>query len=190
MNDDINNNINNPRVPSNGKAMAGIVLLVVGAVLLLKQFDVFRDARWLFSFPMLLVVVGLYVGAKNNFRNLGWVVITIIGGAFLLDDIFPHFDLSAFFWPAAMIGFGVYLILRRRDHSYWDKKDWKRKWESGKYNYNFKWEGGKYGYGGSANPAEPVVDYTVKDETTAEDTQTPPPDPDPTASTGGNYTGD
>ncbi|MFD2870888.1 LiaI-LiaF-like domain-containing protein [Mucilaginibacter ximonensis] len=184
MNNDINN-INNPKVPNNGKAMAGIIMLLVGAVLLLKQFALFRFADWIFSFPMLMVVVGLYIGAKNNFRNLGWMIITFIGAAWLLDDVFPRFDLGEILWPVALIAFGVYLILRRRDHSYWDKREWKRKWSSGNYKYN-------YNFGSSANPTEPVVDYTVKDETNAGDTGTPPPTPGQTGSANqsGGYSGD
>lgn len=159
--------------------MAGIILLVVGGILLLKQFAFFPFAHWLISFPMALVVIGLYVGAKNNFRNLGWVIITVIGFALLLDDIFPHIDLSDFFWPAAMIGFGVYMILRRKNPDYWNKKDWKKKWDSSKYNF-----------GGYSNTnAEPVVDYTVKDPNVTSDTQTPPPPPNP-GPTGTHYTGD
>ncbi|GAA4093395.1 LiaF transmembrane domain-containing protein [Mucilaginibacter panaciglaebae] len=182
MNNDIND-INQPVAPNNGKALAGIILLVVGAILLFKQFGLFGLPGWLFSFPMLLVVIGLYIGAKNNFSNLSWVIVTVIGFAFLLDDIFPHFDVSDFFWPAAMIGFGVYLILRRKNHNYWDKNEWKKKWKQGKYNYNYN-----YNYGNSG-PAEPVVDYTVKDE--AADTQTPPnTGPTSGSSTGTNYTGD
>jgi len=172
MNNDIND-INQPVAPNNGKALAGIILLVVGAVLLFKQFGLFGFPGWLFSFPMLLVVIGLYIGAINNFSNVSWVIVTVIGLAFLMDDIFPHFDVSDFFWPAAMIGFGIYLILRRRNHNHWDKKDWKRKWDSSKYNFG--------------SPAEPVVDYTVKDETA--DTQTPP-NTGSTSSAGTNYTGD
>jgi len=179
------NDIKNTPSPNNGKALAGIILLLVGGVLLFKQFDLFIAPNWLFSFPMLLIVVGLYVGAKNNFNNLGWVIMTVIGFAFLLDDIFPRIDLSDFFWPAAMIGFGIYLILRRRNHEHWDKwdkKEWKRKWDSGKYNYGY-----------NPNAAEPVVDYTVKDETT-DDTQTPPPPPNTgftnAAGSSNSFTGD
>ncbi|HEY9533224.1 MAG TPA: DUF5668 domain-containing protein [Mucilaginibacter sp.] len=174
MNNDIND-INQPAAPHNGKALAGIILLIVGALLLFKQFDVFGFPGWLFSFPMLLVVIGLYIGAKNNFSNVSWVIVTVIGLAFLMDDIFPHFDVSDFFWPAAMIGFGIYLILRRRNHNHWDKKDWKRKWDSSKYGF------------GDPNPAQPEVDYTVKDETN--NTQTPP-NTGSTSSAGTNYTGD
>lgn len=186
MNNDIND-INKPHVPNNGKAMAGIVLLLVGGALLLKQFALFEFADWIFSFPMLLVVIGLYIGAKNNFNNLGWLIITGIGVVTLLGRIFQNFNVGDVFWPAALIGFGIYLILRRRDHNYWDKKDWKRKWDSGKYSYKYNYG---YNFDGGNKPEEPVVDYTVKDETTSEGTQTPPPNPGPTGSTGGSYTGD
>ncbi|WP_214072432.1 DUF5668 domain-containing protein [Mucilaginibacter sp. dw_454] len=175
MNNDINNT--NPPVRNNGKAVAGIVLLVVGACLLFKQFDIFSPPHWLISFPMAMIVVGLYIGARTNFKNIAWIIVTIVGFASLLDDIFPHVNVSDFFWPAAMIGFGVYLILRKRNSNDWDKKDWKAKWERSKYNF------------GTHNPTEPVVDYTVKPET--DDAQTPPPNTgSATGSSSNTFTGD
>jgi hypothetical protein len=84
----------------------------------------------------------------------GWLIMVIIGGYFLLDKIIPSFDAGAFFWPVALIAFGVYFILRRNTHphDYWDKKEWKRKWDAGKYNFNNP---------NAINPNEPVVDYTI-----------------------------
>jgi predicted membrane protein len=169
----MNNDINNihPNGPTKGKVIAGIVLLVIGASLLLKQFDYFFLPNWLFSFPMCLIIGGLYVGAKNNFNNLASIIITFIGVVLLMGRIFPHTDMAGFFWPISLIALGAFLIMRRKNHNaeYWDKKDWKRKWEAGKYNYR------------APGMGEPVVDYTVGG--TPEDPQTPP-------NQGTNYTGD
>jgi len=163
MTNDINN-IEYQNGPRRGKVLAGIILLVVGASLLLRQFDYLGFPGWLFSWPMWLIVWGIYMGAKHDFRNSTWLIMVIIGVAFLLDRIIPSFDASAIFWPVAIIGFGVFLILRRNNNiNGWDKKDWKRKWDSGKYDFKNP---------NPANPNDPVVDYTVGANPT--DPSTPP----------------
>ncbi|MDB5030504.1 DUF5668 domain-containing protein [Mucilaginibacter sp.] len=177
MNNDINNDINNIEYqngPRKGKVLAGIVLLVVGASLLLRQMDFFFFPSWLLSWPMWLIAWGLYMGARHNFRNSTWLIMVIIGFAFLLDRIIPGFNAGAVFWPIAIIGFGAFLILKRNNHGadYWDKKDWKRKWDSGKYNF---------GNPNPTNPNDPIVDYTVG--ATTNDPSTPP-------TPGTAYTGD
>ncbi len=175
----ITNMTNDPNIeyqngPRRGKVLAGLVLLAVGASLLLRQFDYFFFPHWIVSWPMWLIVWGLYSGARHNFRNSAWAIMVIIGVAFLLDRIIPGFNASAIFWPIIIIAFGIYLILRRNHPAdYWDKKSWKRKWDYGKYNFNNP---------NPANPNEPVVDYTT--------TGTAPNDPATPPNPGTNYTGD
>lgn len=169
MNNDINNT-EHQNGPNRGKVLAGIALLLIGAVLFLNQFDSFPFLNWVISLPMGLIVLGLYMGGKNNFRNSTWLIMVLIGAYFLLHRIIPAFDPWAFFWPVALITVGIFFILRRNNHKqdywnkkdYWDKKDWKRKWEASKYGFANP----------NPNPAEPVVDYTVG--ATPNDPSTPP----------------
>ena len=115
------------RTPKN-KVLAGVILLAVGGVLLIKQFDFFFFPNWLLSWPLGLIVLGLYYGAKHNFRKPFWFVLVIIGVANLLDDAIPNFDVGDFTWPIMLIAFGVWIIMRKRgepgvpNSDYWDKK--------------------------------------------------------------------
>jgi predicted membrane protein len=152
MSDDIKYTNNRGR----GKSVAGVIILVVGLLLLVKQFDLFFFPHWLFSFPMAIIAVGFFIGAKNNFRNIASIILIIIGTAFLLDDIIPGFDASNLIWPIMIIFVGIWLILKR------NKKGANRK----HFNED-KWN--SYGFGTSQQPAEPIVDYTVNP------TATPPP---------------
>ncbi len=54
----------------NGKIFGGIILFIVGAAYLAKEMGVFFPA-WLFTWQMFLIVLGLFVGVKNSFRNFG-----------------------------------------------------------------------------------------------------------------------
>lgn len=152
MSDDIKYT-NNPR---KGKSIAGAILLVVGVLLLIKQFDLFFFPNWLFSFPMILIALGFFIGAKNNFRNVASIILIIIGTAFLLDDIIPGFHLHNISWPVIIICFGVWLILKRNKRGFGRKHFNEDKWNSAGFN-TYK------------QPADPIVDYTVNP------TATPPP---------------
>ena len=145
--------------PRRGKAVAGAILLVVGALLLIRQFDFFFFPGWLFSWPMWVIAWGLFIGARHNWRSSTWVIMVIVGVAFLLDDI-PGFSMHDVAWPLMIIGLGLWIILRR-NHK-WGKDDWKN-YGNGKWDWN-NWHN-------PMKPTDPVVDYTVPDPSSA----TPPP---------------
>src|SRR6188768_702805 len=104
MSDDIKYTNNRGR----GKSVAGVIILVVGLLLLVKQFDLFFFPHWLFSFPMLLIALGFFIGAKNNFRSIGSIALIIMGTLFLLDDIIPGFNIHNLIWPLMIIFVGIW----------------------------------------------------------------------------------
>lgn len=107
----MSNDILTPKKPGKGKAIAGLVLLFFGAILLFQQLNFFIAPWWLFRWPMILIIIGIYTGAKHNFRNSGWLIMVIIGGLFLFDDIFPNLNVDNFIWPVVLILVGLYIIL-------------------------------------------------------------------------------
>ena len=121
MSNDIDIQNNKPR---NNKALAGIILLVVGLALLVHQLDLFFFPGWLISWPMGLIAIGFYNGAKHQFRNSGWLIMVLIGVIWLSNDAFPHYDVGKVTWPLCIIIFGLWMILRRGNK--WDKHktDW------------------------------------------------------------------
>ncbi len=115
------------RTPKN-KVLAGVILLAVGGVLLVKQFNFFFFPNWLLSWPLGLIVLGLYFGAKHNFRKPVWFILIIVGAFNLLDDIFPRVNWGDIGFPVILISFGLWIIMRKRNEpvipnsDYWDKK--------------------------------------------------------------------
>jgi predicted membrane protein len=153
---------NQPNKPQNGRVIGGMILLLVGVVFLLQQMRVMFLADWVISWQMGLIVWGIFIGARHNFRNSGWLIMVLIGAVFLANDIFPRFDVWDFTWPIAIIVFGIWLILRRNQP--WDEEKWKRKWDrkwERKWNrYNYKYSdkfGSTYNYGNTYDPAAPPV---------------------------------
>src|ERR1044071_2392057 len=72
----------------NGHIWTGALLLLIGGVALAKSLGVIMPG-WLFTWQMLLIVIGLFIGLKKGFRG-GWFVPVIIGGAFLLNEYVWH----------------------------------------------------------------------------------------------------
>ena len=111
---------NTPSSRSNsGKVMAGFILISVGTVLLLNRLDFFLFPRWLFSWPMILIVIGLFIGAKHQYRNPAWFILVAIGTVFLIERFYPVINASRYIWPILFIVFGLYMIFgRKRHHRY------------------------------------------------------------------------
>lgn len=101
------------RTHRNNNKWAGLILLGVGAVLLLNTLGADLPS-WLISWQMLLIVVGIAVGAASRFRDFTWIVITGVGAFFLLDDIFPEVPFSRFLLPGAFIIVGLLVLYGSR----------------------------------------------------------------------------
>ncbi len=97
--------------------LGGLVVIVAGFVLLFNRLPqtakYFPD--WLFDWPMILIVIGVFVGAKHRFRaGIGWLVPVFIGVYFLLQDnnlIKEEWNVYAL--PLLLILAGFFLIIKR-----------------------------------------------------------------------------
>lgn len=101
------------RGPSGGSVILGFLLLIIGFSLLLNKLDLFFFPHWVFSWEMLLIVIGLIIGAKQSFRNPGWLIMVLIGTFFLLDDITPyHWQLYRFALPVGIMVIGLFVLFK------------------------------------------------------------------------------
>ena len=105
----------NPHQPKSGKVFIGLILLLFGTILLFKQFGMLFPG-WLFSWPVFLIALGLFLGFRHNFRNPSWFVLVIIGVLFFIERLIPSLDASDFVWPIIIISLGVWLIFGK--HKY------------------------------------------------------------------------
>ena len=140
----MDNDINFEKRPRNNKALMGVILLIAGLVLLLHQLDLFLFPFWLISWPMLLIVIGVYSGAKRNFRNSGWLIMVLVGIVWLFNEAMPGYNVGRVTWPVGIIVFGLWMILRRGNR--WDKN--KEQWD--------KWASRNQALGQTPPPANPV----------------------------------
>lgn len=101
----------NYRDKESGRVIGGLILVGVGAALLLRNMG-FLMPYWLFTWPMILILIGIYTGFKHNFRNNSWFILIAIGGFFLVSKFIPSLSLEPLFWPLVIIGLGVAFMLR------------------------------------------------------------------------------
>ncbi len=91
----------------------GIVLIVVGVFLLLGRMNLAIPA-WAKSWQMLLIIIGVLVGAKHKFRGGGWVIMIIVGAIFMVRDFATlPFNSSQFVWPALLIALGIFMLFKK-----------------------------------------------------------------------------
>lgn len=109
----------------NGRAFAGLVVVVVGSALFVKQLGV-PMPRWLISWPMLLIAIGVFTGVKHSFKGFGWLILIAVGSVFLADRLIYDFDIHRYFWPALIIGIGLYIMFRspKKKDSDWGENLW------------------------------------------------------------------
>ncbi len=98
---------------NNSRTTWGLLLILLGAVLMAHVFNIFPYRVWdvIWSWQMILIVVGLFSLVNNQSKVIGIVLISL-GVFFLVDDywFFPDYLRKAF-WPAVLIVFGGYLVI-------------------------------------------------------------------------------
>jgi predicted membrane protein len=106
---------------SNSRVLAGVILLGIGMVLFARELGV-EMPYWLFRWEMFLIVLGLFLGAKNSFKTSGWIIPVLIGSFFLLDDLIIDIRLKDFFWPTVILLAGAAMIISPLKGRLWNKK--------------------------------------------------------------------
>jgi predicted membrane protein len=107
-----------------GKIIGGLLVVSIGVLFLLKELGM-EIPFWLFSWKMLLIVLGLFTVLKNRFKSAWGLTLMIIGGAFMVADFYPEVNITSLFFPVLIIIAGLFIIFkpRHKHHEHWNK--WK-----------------------------------------------------------------
>jgi len=98
------------------RVLLGGILIVLGGLFLLNTMNVldFRFTNVVFSWPFIMLVIGLFVLVNTEKKFLGGVL-SGIGALFLLPRIFPQIDYDGgIIIPLFLIILGTYIIIRKR----------------------------------------------------------------------------
>lgn len=108
-----------------GKVIGGIFIVIAGSLFLARELGA-QVPDWVFTWKMLLVAIGLMTGVRHGFRHPVWIVLILVGGAFLVSDLYPAMPLRPLLWPVLIIIFGLFIIFKpRRKHRHmWHRHHW------------------------------------------------------------------
>ncbi len=101
---------------TNNRAIIGLILVLVGLFLVLRNTGFFPDFidHVVFSWPMLLVAIGLIMTLGSTEKTAG-VIVMAVGGFFLIPMIFREtFHAYNMFWPSIFIIIGIIFIVSKR----------------------------------------------------------------------------
>ena len=97
------------------RVFIGIAIAVSGLILLLTSMGLLPCVSLEFSWPVILIIIGILIGIKNSFRSNAWWILLVIG----IANLTPQFMImgrpsTRFAWPAAVIVAGLAIALRPR----------------------------------------------------------------------------
>jgi predicted membrane protein len=102
--------------PTNNRVIIGVILVLAGLFLAIRNTGFFPDFidHVIFSWPMLLVIIGL-VMTLGSTEKTGGIIVMAVGGFFMIPLVFREtFHMYNMFWPSIFIIIGVIFIVTRR----------------------------------------------------------------------------
>lgn len=124
-------NITPPPHARTGKIFAGLLIIAVGTIFLLKNMGYIMP-DWLQTKGLLLTVLGLFIGVRNNFRNAVGPVLILIGGFVMAREYYHLDDVEKYFWPCIIILFGIWMIFGKSRPKRWGGGRFRQRYENPK----------------------------------------------------------
>lgn len=118
---------NNNDVVANqkGKVLAGLIIIVIGSLLLLDNVGL-NLPGWLWNWSNILIVIGLFIGVKHNFRHSGWFIMVLIGSFFTLKEIYGHeINFGKVVFPSMLVVLGLFILFKPKSN-YRHKAKWRK----------------------------------------------------------------
>jgi len=118
-------NIRKDQEYQKGKVLAGSVIVLIGSLILIDNFG-FDLPSWVMHWSNILIIIGLFIGVKHNFRNSAWFILVLIGSIFTLKEAFGHdINFGKVVFPAILVIVGLYILFKPKT-SFRHKAKWKQ----------------------------------------------------------------
>lgn len=103
------------QVKTNARLWLGTLAIIFGTLLLLDRLDIAGIPHWVFSWKVILIIIGIFAGIRSSFRDLKWLILVTIGGVFLLRDLeVIDFNAGKLIWPLILIIVGMSFIFSKK----------------------------------------------------------------------------
>ena len=107
-------NCKKPPRGNRSSSIVGLIILFLGVAILFKNLDMgVLIPSWFFGWEMILIAIGLVIGANSKFEKKSSIILIAIGSLFLLKNMLS-IDIGRFLIPVAAIALGFYLINRNK----------------------------------------------------------------------------
>ena len=101
----------------NNNLTLGLIILSIGIIMLLRRMGIFFP-NWIFSWPMIFIVLGLVVLVKHQFQSGFGFLMLLFGTFFLLKrEFLLPIGIDQYIIPLGLILLGAYLILTKRHNN-------------------------------------------------------------------------
>ncbi len=97
-----------------GHVTAGIFIIIAGLVYMFKQMGYFIPECF-FTWPTILIGIGIIALIKNNFRSAKGLILILIGTLFLASQAFPDFAIIHYKIPIILFIIGIVLIFKPKN---------------------------------------------------------------------------
>jgi len=101
---------------NNNRYLTGLVLVVGGFLLLAYKMGA-PIPHVIFSWPVILIGISLMMAIRQGFRNIGWIIMLLVGGVGLADRLMPELNFDNYMGPIIIIGIGAWFLLRPKTNS-------------------------------------------------------------------------
>jgi predicted membrane protein len=118
-------NYENYQRRSGGKALFGFIIILLGVGIFLKQLDLLPHIYLQFTWPIILIVIGLFIGLRNGFRSIAPFILIAIG----IFNLIPGFtfnigdnevDSEEVVAPAILVLAGLILVFKPGKKKHWN----------------------------------------------------------------------
>jgi predicted membrane protein len=102
---------------TNNRAIIGVILVIAGLCLVIRNTGFFPDFidNVIFSWPMLLVTIGLIITIGSSGAKTSGIIVMAVGAFFMIPRVFSEtFHVYNLFWPSIFIIIGVIFIFTKR----------------------------------------------------------------------------
>lgn len=103
---------------NNNKPLIGAIIIAIGIVLFLQIARIIFLPQWLFTWPMIPILVGLLTLISKGPAHGGWIAPVLVGVCFLVVQNFPQYDLQKFIAPFILVIIGVSFIFRPKNRDF------------------------------------------------------------------------
>lgn len=124
--DNLNHNHKNNQNNSSG-ALSGFIIAIIGFGLLLNNMHL-NIPEWILSWSNFLILIGVFIGVRRNFKGIAWLILILVGAYNTLDNIPDlNFDPSKYALGVGLVIIGGFLIFRPKDSAFFGRKRKDRK---------------------------------------------------------------